>query len=114
MYSMTTYIFSFLVGGVVTTLITYFEISGFPMLSRLAALFPVFTWLSYLFIGDISGPDAVAKHSLFVLLGTLIAWVPYMLTIYLLAPRVGSWKAIVAGMVVFVVLATLFVYFYKK
>ncbi len=111
---MVTYVFSFLVGGVVTTLITYFEISGFPTLSRLAALFPVFTWLSYLFIGEISGPDAVAKHSLFVLLGTLVAWVPYMFTIYFLAPRVGSWKAIGAGIVVFIVLALVFVHFYKK
>lgn len=108
------YIFSFIVGGLVTVAITYFETSGFLLLSRLAALFPVFTWLSYLFIGELSGPDAVAKHSLFVLLGTLIAWVPYMLTIYLLAPRMGSWRAILMGMVVFVVLATAFVYFYKR
>lgn len=93
--------------------ITYFELSGFPTLSRLAALFPVFTWLSYLFIGRLSGPEAVSRHAMFVLLGTLVAWVPYMFMIYFFAPKIGSTKAIVFGMVVFVVLAWLFVKFYK-
>ncbi len=108
------YVFSFLVGGVVTLVITYFEINGMPLVSRLAALFPIFTWLSYVFIGQISGPEAVAKHSLFVLLGTLVAWVPYMLVIYFLAPKIGSAKAIAAGIVTFLILATIFSLVYKK
>ena len=49
------YIFAFFVGGAITVLVTYFEASGFPLLSRLAALFPIFTWLSYIFIGNLSG-----------------------------------------------------------
>ena len=108
------YAFSFVVGGAITVLITYFEVAGFPLLSRLAALFPIFTWLSYIFIGELSGPDAVSKHSLFVLLGTIVAWIPYMLVIYLLAPKIGSLKAIIVGLVVFIVLATIFVLLYKK
>lgn len=107
------YIFAFFAGGIITLAITYFELSGFPTLSRLAALFPVFTWLSYLFIGRLSGPEAVSRHAMFVLLGTLIAWVPYMFVIYFFAPKIGSTKAIVFGMAVFVVLAWLFVKFYK-
>ena len=63
------YIFTFIVGGIITTSIVYFESGGFPLLSRLAALVPVFTWLSYLFIGEISGPKEVSSHALFVLLG---------------------------------------------
>jgi uncharacterized membrane protein (GlpM family) len=108
------YIFSFLVGGAITVAIVYFEANGLPLISRLAALFPIFTWLSYVFIGRISGPDAVSKHSLFVLFGTLVAWVPYMLVIYFLAPRVGSTKAIIAGIVTFLILATAFALLYKK
>lgn len=107
------YILSFLAGGTITTLIIYFENSGYPLLSRLAALFPVFTWLSYLFIGKLAGAQEVARHSLFVLLGTLCAWVPYMLTIYFFAPRMGVPKAIGLGILVFVALASVFIYFYK-
>lgn len=107
------YIFTFVIGGIVTTSIVYFESSGFPLLSRLAALVPVFTWLSYLFIGEISGPKEVSSHALFVLLGTIVAWMPYMLTIYFFAPRIGSVKAVLAGIAVFLFLATIFVKFYK-
>ena len=107
------YFFTFIVGGIVTTSIVYFESSGFPLLSRLAALVPVFTWLSYLFIGEISGPKEVSSHALFVLLGTIVAWIPYMLTIYFFAPKIGSVKAVLSGMVIFLILATIFVKFYK-
>ncbi|MFA6365472.1 MAG: hypothetical protein WCW78_03665 [Candidatus Paceibacterota bacterium] len=107
------YIFAFLVGGALTALITYFEASGFPLLSRLAALFPIFTWLSYLFIGKLSGAEAVSKHALFVLLGTIVSWLPYMLVIYYFAPKIGSDKAILLGLAVFVVLALIFIKFYK-
>ena len=110
---MFTYFFTFLVGGAITTAIVYFEASGFPLLSRLAALVPVFTWLSYLFIGEISGPKEVSSHALFVLLGTLVAWVPYMLAIYFLAPKIGSVKAILTGVIVFIALASIFIKYYK-
>ncbi|MDE2001513.1 MAG: hypothetical protein KGI60_03020 [Patescibacteria group bacterium] len=107
------YIFSFIVGGVITTAIVYFEQAGFPLVSRLAALFPVFTWLSYLFIGELSGPEAVSRHSLFVLLGTVFAWIPYMFVIYYFAPRWGSARAIIAGIVTFLVCAYVFIKVYK-
>lgn len=107
------YIFSFFVGGLVTFAITYFETKGFPLLSRLAALFPVFTWISYLFIGRLNGAQAVSSHALFVLLGTVVAWMPYMLVVYYFAPRIGSDKAIILGIITFVILATIFIKFYK-
>ena len=108
------YLFAFLVGGTITTIITYFELSGFPLLSRLATMFPIFTWLSYLLIGNLDGPQTVASHSLFVLLGTLFAWVPYMLIIHFFAPRLGVNKSITLAIVVFIVLAIVFVKIYPK
>lgn len=106
------YIFAFVAGGAITAVITYFEINGRPLFSRLAALFPVFTWLSYLFIGKLAGGEAVSRHARFVLLGTLVAWVPYMLMIYYYAPRIGAAKAVAVGLAVFLVLALAFVKFY--
>lgn len=107
------YIFAFLLGGVITAAITYFEINGWPLISRLAALFPIFTWISYLFIGKLSGAEAVSRHALFVLFGTIIAWLPYMFTIYYFAPKIGSGKAILLGIAVFLVLALIFIKFYR-
>lgn len=108
-----TYLLTFIIGGLITTAITYFESSGWPLVSRLAALFPVFTWLSYLFIGKISGSEAVSRHALFVLLGTIVAWLPYMFIIYFFAPKIGAVKAIILGICVFLILAVIFIKLYK-
>ncbi|MEO8065720.1 MAG: hypothetical protein ABI643_02595 [Candidatus Doudnabacteria bacterium] len=107
------YLLVFIVGGAVTTIITYFANSGWPTISRLAALFPVSTWISYLFIARVSGNKAVSKHSLFVLLGTIVAWLPYMFVIYYYSDKIGANKAIGIGIAVFVALALIFIYFTK-
>jgi len=101
----------FLTGGIVTVLIVLLEKSGYRLLSGLATLMPVFTLVSYIFIGEAQGGVAVSKHSQFVLVGTLVTWVPYMLVIGFLSPKIGAYKAIAIGMGVFAVLALLFVYF---
>lgn len=99
------YILYFMVGGVVTTMIVAFEQSGYRLLSGLAALFPIFTLTAYIFIGETRGGAAVGAHSWLVLVGTLVAWMPYMIVVALLAPRIGSAKAIPAGIAVFLLLA---------
>lgn len=107
------YLFSFCCGGFLTTFIVYAETNGFPLVSRIAALFPVFTWVSYLVIGALSDSEHVAKHSLFVLLGTLFAWVPYMLFIYFFVNKLGTTKTILSAIGLFVILATIFSILYK-
>ena len=71
-------IFTFMVGGSVTALIVGLEESGRRTWSGLAALVPVFTIVSYFFIGASKDAMAVSQHSKFVLVGTLVSWVPYM------------------------------------
>lgn len=108
------YLLAFVAGGTMTLGVVALEINGFTLLSRLAALFPVITWIGYLFIGDsIGGEQAVSKHALFVVLGTLVAWVPYMLILYYFSPKIGVHRAIAFGLVVFVILALLFTAVYK-
>jgi uncharacterized membrane protein (GlpM family) len=98
----------FITGGLFTTLIVLFEQSGFRLLSGLAALIPVFTLVSYIFIGQAKGGLAVSQHSQFVLWGTIVSWIPYMIAISYLSPRIGPIKAIVTGMAIFFVLAIVF------
>lgn len=111
---MQSFFINFAIGGFVTALIVRLEESGMRTWSGVAALMPVFTLVSYLIIGGTQGGAAVGKHSQFVLAGTLVSWVPYMLVIALLAPKVGANRAIGAGLLVFFVLAGGFVLTVEK
>ena len=95
----------FITGGAFTALIVALEESGQRTLSGLATLIPVFTLVAYFFIGQNGGGAAVGQHAKWVLAGTLVSWVPYMLAVAYFAPRIGSDKAILVSMVVFFVLA---------
>jgi uncharacterized membrane protein (GlpM family) len=99
----------FITGGLFTAIIVGLEESGRRTLSGLATLMPIFTLVAYILIGETAGPRAVSQHAKWVLVGTLVSWVPYMLAIVYLAPRVGSQKAILSGLALFVVLALAYV-----
>jgi uncharacterized membrane protein (GlpM family) len=95
----------FITGGLFTTIIVGLEENGQRTLSGLATLVPVFTLVAYLFIGQTAGANAVSEHAKWVLTGTLVSWVPYMLAIVYLAPRIGANKAILASLAIFFILA---------
>jgi len=98
----------FVTGGVVTTAIVLLEQSGYRLLSGLATLVPVFTLIAYFFVGETRGGKALSEHAALVLTGTLVAWVPYMLTVIVMAPRYSTYESIGAGLLVFFVCATVF------
>lgn len=98
----------FIMGGAVTAAIVLLEESGLRLLSGFATLMPVFTLIAYLFVGETSGGVALSEHAQLVLVGTLVAWVPYMLVVIWLAPHVGTYKTIGIALAVFFVLAVLF------
>jgi uncharacterized membrane protein (GlpM family) len=104
----------FITGGVVTTLIVMLEESGLRIWSGLATLMPVFTLISYFFIGHSRGGNALGQHAWFVLVGTLVAWVPYMVTVALLSPHMPSNKAIGIGLGVFLFLAAMYLLVVSK
>jgi uncharacterized membrane protein (GlpM family) len=99
----------FITGGLVTTIIVVLEGNGQRTLSEFVTLIPVFTLVAYFFIGQTKGGIAVSQHAKFVLVGTLISWVPYMLAIAYLSPRIGPNKAILAGLTIFFVLAVIYI-----
>lgn len=104
----------FITGGVVTTLIVMLEESGMRIWSGLATLMPVFTLISYFFIGQSRGGKALGQHAWFVLVGTLVAWVPYMVTVAVLSPHMPSHKAIGIGLAVFFFFATMYLLVVSK
>ena len=99
----------FLTGGLFTTVIVVLEESGQRTLSGLVTLVPVFTLVAYFFIGQTAGANAVSQHAKWVLAGTLVSWVPYMLAVAYLAPKVGSHTAILVALAVFFVLALAYI-----
>ena len=108
------YFFYFVVGGMITTIIVGFEQSGFTLISRIAALFPVFTWIAYLFIGSSGTAQQVSEHAKFVLLGTMVSWIPYMLAIIYLTPKIGVNKSILIAIGIFLVISLIYSYVYFK
>lgn len=106
--SLKSYLTYFLTGGVFTVLIVALEEKGSRLLSGFATLVPVFTLVAYIFIGESRGGKAVGQHAWFVLVGTIVSWVPYMTLVAFLAPRVGPRYAIGAGLAGFFALALLY------
>ena len=98
----------FLVGGTVTTAIVMLEQSNILLLSGLATLMPVFTLIAYFFIGDTSGGTALSQHAKLVLVGTIVAWIPYMLVVIVLSPHLSTNKTIGIALATFFVLAIVF------
>jgi uncharacterized membrane protein (GlpM family) len=110
------YFIYFLTGGLFTVLIVALEENGSRLLSGFATLMPVFTLVAYIFIGQTSGGKSVGQHAWFVLIGTIVSWIPYMILVAYLAPRVGAKWAIISGLLGFFILALaylLIVYHYR-
>jgi len=99
----------FVTGGLFTTVIVALEESGHRTLSGLATLMPVFTLVAYFLIGESEGGAAVGQHARWVLVGTLVSWVPYMLAVAYFGPRIGARNAILVGLATFFVLALSYV-----
>jgi uncharacterized membrane protein (GlpM family) len=99
------YAIYFLTGGVFTVFIVATEEHGARLLSGFATLMPIFTLVAYVFIGESRGGAAVGQHAWFVLVGTIVAWVPYMCVVAIMAPRSGSRYAVTAGMLTFFLFA---------
>lgn len=102
------YLLYFLTGGIVTVLIVALEENGARLLSGFATLMPVFTLVAYFFIGQSKGGAAVGQHAWFVLVGTLLSWVPYMIVVAALAPKVGPKYAIGLGLLTFFLFAIIY------
>lgn len=104
------YLLYFLTGGFFTVLIVALEENGSRLLSGFATLVPVFTLVAYFFIGNLKGGVAVGQHAWFVLIGTIVSWVPYMVVVAILAPKIGPRLAIISGLATFFVFAAIYLW----
>jgi uncharacterized membrane protein (GlpM family) len=104
------YLLYFVAGGSIVSLVVYLAKQGHPFLSGIALVFPSVTMLSFYFIGRTTGSAAVVESAKSALFATFIVWVPYVLVIVYLTPRLGVNTALAGGVIIFMVLALLWIY----
>jgi len=104
------YLLYFLTGGTVVTLTVLLAEMGHPIFSGMALVFPAITVISFYFIGASAGPVAVSTSAKSALLTSLVVWIPYVLIVIRYAPRWGVGKALLVGVLVFLIVGTLWVY----
>lgn len=104
------YFLYFIAGGSIVTLVVYLAKQGYPFLSGIALVFPSVTMLSFYFIGRTTGNVAVVESAKSALFATFIVWIPYVLVIVYLTPRFGVNSALAGGVLVFIILALIWIY----
>ena len=94
------YLLYFLVGGGVVTAVTYVGGSGRSLLSAFIATFPAITLLSVVFIHTEAGGQPTIDYVRGLILFAP-AWFAYLLSLFILLPRLGFWNAVSGAVVVF-------------
>ncbi len=105
------YVLYFMMGGTIVSLVVWFAKQGHPLLSGVALVFPSVTLVSMYFVGRAAGSNAVSATAKAAIFSTFFVWIPYISTVAFLSPRLGVNRALVAGFMVFLVLASVWVYF---
>ncbi len=108
------YALYFLVGGAVVTLITLLAELGHPFLAGIAIVVPSVTLVSFYFIGKSSGAGAVVASAKSALMTTFVVWLPYMLSVIYLAPKLGVNRALLAAFGVFLAAAAAWIYLNRR
>ena len=106
MYSTLLY---FIAGGTLVTAAVLFAEIGNPFLSGIALMFPSITAVSYYFIGKNVGSTGVAATIKSTIISAFIVWLPYMITLSYLAPRMGVNKALAFSIMVFLIIGTIWI-----
>lgn len=104
----------FIAGGMLVTAAVLFAEIGNPFLSGIALMFPSITAVSYYFIGKSVGSAGAATSIKSTIASAFIVWLPYMLTLSYLTPRMGVNKALVFSIAVFLIIGSIWLFINKK
>ena len=96
----------FLIGGSVTALSAYFASHGRGILSAFVTTLPLLTIFSFLVISAEGGSQTVQEYARGLLLFTP-PWVCYVLVVILGTGRLGLFRSLVLGIIVFFLLSLL-------
>jgi uncharacterized membrane protein (GlpM family) len=98
------YLFYFLVGGMVITVVTYFASHSKTLLAAFFANLPVITLITFLTIYHEAGEKAVTPYAKGLLI-MLFPWLSYIFAIIMLTPRLGFPLSLATGFALYLFLA---------
>jgi len=99
----------FLAGGLTVSVSILLANSGNTMLSGLAMMFPSVTVVSYYFIGKSLGSEVATASIKSTIAGALIVWLPYMMVMLYLTPKMGLNKAMLFGILTFLIIGAVWI-----
>ena len=105
----TSIVLYFLAGGLTVSGGVLLANSGNSMLSGLALMFPSVTAVSFYFIGKSTGSEIAAASIKSTIAGALIAWLPYMLVMLYLTPKMGLNKAMFFGIITYLIIGAVWI-----
>lgn len=94
------YLFYFLIGGIVVTLVTYFANQAKGLLSAFIANLPTITLVTFLTIYFTSGQEMVISYAKGLMI-MLFPWLLYILAIIFPTPRFGFLPSLIIGLLLY-------------
>jgi len=94
----------FLAGGLTVSAGILLASSGNSLLSGIALMFPSVTAVSFYFIGKSVSPEVTTASIKSTIASAFIAWLPYMLVLLYLTPKMGLNKAMFFGISTFLII----------
>jgi len=98
------YVFYFLIGGIVISVVTYFASHARPLLAAFLANMPVITLVTFLTIYYEGGQKVIVPYAKGLVM-MMLPWLMYVFTIIFLTPRLGFLPSLTTGLALYVVFA---------
>ena len=100
----TKYLFYFLIGGIVVSVVTFFASNARGLLAAFFANLPVVTMITFLTIYFESGREAVVSYAEGLII-MLFPWLTYIFSIIFLSKRIGFFPSLMIGISLYLVCA---------
>jgi len=98
------YVFYFLIGGTVISVVTYLASHARPLLAAFVANMPVITLVTFLTIYHEAGQKAIVPYAKGLIM-MMLPWFTYIFAIILLTPRLGFLPSLTTGFTLYIFFA---------
>jgi len=100
------YLFYFLIGGTVVSVVTYYASHSRTLVAAFIANLPVMTLITFLMIYREAGEAAVVPYAKGLLI-MLVPWLLYILTVVFMTPLMGVVVSLLTGLTFYLAIAYL-------
>ena len=100
------YLFYFLIGGTVVSVVTYYASHSRTLVAAFIANLPVMTLITFLMIYREAGEAAVVPYAKGLLI-MLVPWLLYIFTVVFMTPRIGVVPSLLTGLTFYLAVAYL-------